>query len=432
MKKQSLSLFGEEKSTFSYEDEEKILFELSFKYGNYKFRADNPGPTSVDVEQTEDSYIFHRVNRSMANEKYYLGLLKGLDLQLKNARITLPKSKAFSWIQKNRAKLAAEGFLLKQNGKEEKKYFIGTSSIDIEVRENIDWFDIYAIVRFGEFEVPFLKLRKLILKKQREILLPNGEVAVIPEAWFTEYAELFAFMDENRDATQKLSLNKHHIALVRDMESGQLAKITMSRKLEKLKEFETIEDHPLPSKFKGELRPYQKAGYNWLQFLNKYKFGGCLADDMGLGKTVQTLAMLQHQKEKGSENASLLVMPTSLVYNWQMEAKKFTPDLKVFVYTGTSREKDVSLFSGYDLVLTSYGIIRLDVEILKAYHFNYIILDESQAIKNPGSNIAKAVKKLKSENRLILTGTPLENSTLDLWSQMTFINPGLLGNSDLF
>src|SRR5690606_10095073 len=99
------------------------------------------------------------------------------------------------------------------------------------------------------------------------------------------------------------------------------------------------------------------------QFLDKYKFGGCLADDMGLGKTVQTLAMLQHQKEAGAESASLLIMPTSLVYNWQMEAQKFTPDLKVLVYTGTTREKDVRLFHGYDLVLTSYGITRLDIDV---------------------------------------------------------------------
>ena len=153
---------------------------------------------------------------------------------------------------------------------------------------------------------------------------------------------------------------------------------------------------------------------------------------MGLGKTVQTLALLQGMKEKGENTASLLVMPTSLLYNWELEASKFTPNLKVFNYTGTSRIKDVSIFEGYDLILTSYGITRLDIEILKGFYFNYVILDESQAIKNPGSNISKCVKKLNSRNRLILTGTPLENSTLDLWSQMSFINPGLLGGQLFF
>jgi SNF2 family DNA or RNA helicase len=166
--------------------------------------------------------------------------------------------------------------------------------------------------------------------------------------------------------------------------------------------------------------------------LNKYKFGGCLADDMGLGKTVQTLALLQSQKEAGIQQSSLLVMPTSLVYNWEMEARKFTPQLKIFVYTGTHREKKLDQFEGYDLVLTSYGIIRIDTDLLKNYYFNYIILDESQAIKNPSSNIAKAVLQLNARHKLILTGTPLENSTLDLWSQMNFVNPGLLGSERFF
>jgi SNF2 family DNA or RNA helicase len=153
---------------------------------------------------------------------------------------------------------------------------------------------------------------------------------------------------------------------------------------------------------------------------------------MGLGKTVQTLALLQNEKEKGATNASLLIMPTSLIYNWLMEARKFTPSLKIFNYTGTHREKNVAQFEGYDLVLTSYGTTRIDIDHLKNYYFNYIILDESQAIKNPDSNIARAVRELKSKYKLILTGTPIENSTMDLWSQMTFINPGLLGNQSFF
>ncbi len=125
-------------------------------------------------------------------------------------------------------------------------------------------------------------------------------------------------------------------------------------------------------------------------------------------------------------------MPTSLVYNWEMEAKKFTPKLKTFTYTGTNRDKNPEKFAKYDIIITSYGIVRLDVDLLKKYRFNYVILDESQAIKNPGSNIAKAVRDLNSKNRLILTGTPLENSTMDLWSQMNFINPGLLGTQSFF
>jgi SNF2 family DNA or RNA helicase len=425
-----LTLFGSEDEHIEEPAEEgKLLFELCFAYGNHKFKADLLGNTSVTVEKANGSYIFHKIKRDVAEEKRILGYLKDSGLEFRNGKVSLPKTVAFSWLNKFREDLERLGFSINQNVKDNKKYFIGEASIKIEITENIDWFDINAIIKFGPYEIPFNQLRKMLQKKQTEILLPNGEIAIIPNSWLVEYSELFAFLEEGEKG---FTLKKHHLALVQDLELGELAKVTMNRKLEKLKEFEKIEDQPLPVSFSGTLRPYQKAGYNWLHFLNKYNFGGCLADDMGLGKTVQTLAMLQYQKENGSLNASLLIMPTSLIYNWEMEAKKFCPQLKVFVYTGTNREKNAQQFENYDLVLTSYGIARLDIDILCDYYFNYVILDESQAIKNPKSNIARAVKKLNAKRRLILTGTPIENSTMDLWSQMSFINPGLLGSQTFF
>ena len=409
----------------------QILFELNFRYGSFRFNGSRTDPISVTIEKNADEYTFYKIKRDVQKEANVIAYLESLGLSLQQSRKAVEQPKAFSWLNENREELEKKGFLIRQTQINGKKYFLGNSSIHIEIKENIDWFDIYAVVRFGEYEIPFNDLRELMLKKKYEFELPNGEIAVVPESWYTEYLEFFAFMEDGENAGQP-HLNKHHLSLVNDLEAGELAQVTMDRKLEGLRNFEEIEDIPLPVKFKGKLRPYQKAGYNWLKFLNQYKFGGCLADDMGLGKTVQTLVMLQQEKEIGKHNASLLIMPTSLVYNWEMETKKFTPGLKVLSYTGTHREKDVSKFDGYDLVLTSYGITRLDTDLLSQYYFNYIILDESQAIKNPGSNIAKAVKKLKSKNRLILTGTPLENSIMDLWSQMSFINPGLLGGQTFF
>jgi SNF2 family DNA or RNA helicase len=432
-KKAMMSLFekGKEEEEEEEDDEAKIMFSLGFQYGNFLFNSDTLAPSYVKMEKTNTSYIFHKVKRSVSWERDMMNHIRGLGVELKNGKVVMDKSEAFSWIKQHQEALNALGFNLKQSNKDDKKYFVGSSSINLEVKENNDWFDIHAIIRFGEYEIPFMKLRNLILKKKREFALPNGEIAVIPEEWFSQYSELFAFMEENA-GENVLKLKKHHLALVHELETGNLATVTINNKLQKLKEFKEIEDYPLPAGFKGELRPYQKAGYNWMQFLSKYNFGGCLADDMGLGKTIQTLAMLQNQKEEGVLNASLLVMPTSLLYNWEMEARKFTPKLKIFNYTGTNREKDISQFEGYDLVLTSYGTARIDIEFLKEYYFNYIILDESQAIKNPESIIAHAVKQLKSKHRLILTGTPIENSTMDLWSQITFINPGLLGTQSFF
>jgi SNF2 family DNA or RNA helicase len=409
----------------------KIVFDLSFKYGKHRFRGDNIGPVSVTLEkQGDDGYVFHRVTRLTDVERNFLHTLQKLGLPMKGFRVAIPKSEAFSWLNENRVNLLNLGFEVSQPESRDKKYFVGKAVIEVEVKENIDWFDIHAKIRFGEFEIPFKELRKLIMRRKVEFKLPNGEIAIIPEAWLTKYADLFSLSETDGD-NEKPVLRKHHLNLVKELEEGNLAKVQLSEKLRSLTSFSGIKDYPLPSGFKGELRPYQKAGFNWLRFLHEYKLGGCLADDMGLGKTVQTLAMLLAQKEAGA-GTSLLVMPTSLIYNWEMEASKFTPDLRILNYTGTLRNKDISRFEKYDLILTSYGITRLDIELLQQFYFNYIILDESQVIKNPTSNISKAVRELKSRHKLVLTGTPIENTTLDLWSQMSFINPGILGPQTYF
>lgn len=425
------SLFDDSASSSSEKDSE-VTLTLSFQYGEHIFRFDSFSSSSnVSMEKRGDDYIFHKIQRDIPKEKETVRLLKERNLDMRNGRVILPKSEAFSWIQDHFEPLREHGFLISQSSDDSKRYFLGYSSLQLSIHENRDWFDIFAVVRFGEFEIPFLQLKQLILQKKSEFTLPNGEIAVIPEVWFTQYSELFAFATTN-DEQDHLVLQKHHISLVQDLGEESLASTVINRKLEKLRDFEEIEDYPLPSGLQGTLRPYQKAGYDWLRFLNQYHFGGCLADDMGLGKTLQTLALLQSQYENGLQEATLIVMPTSLLYNWQLEIQKFTPFLRVLVYTGTYREKNVDLFNQYDIILTSYGIVRIDVDLLQHYRFHYIILDESQAIKNPGSNIARALSMLQSRYRLILSGTPLENSTMDLWSQMNFVNPGLLGTQAFF
>ena len=442
------SMFAAEPEVVDIDDDagQRIAFDLSFRYGDFTFRFDNFGPSAnVSLEKKGDEYVFHKIRRDQRLERQKLSFLRETGLDLRHGRLAIPKAEAFNWLSDHSATIQNAGFLLQQHAQDAKRYFLGYSSIDVSIQESRDWFDIYANVRFGEFEIPFLKLRTLILAKKREFTLPNGEVAVIPEAWFTKYSELFGFL-ELAEGIDRLVLHKHHLALVQELERDGLAATIMSRKLERLRDFEEIESFPLPTGFMGTLRPYQRAGYDWMNFLRQYRFGGCLADDMGLGKTVMTLAMLQGRKEAvqlegrtpaqanetGEHRPSLLVMPTSLLYNWELEARRFTPDLRVMIYTGTYRDKNTAQFDDYDLILTSYGIVRIDIDLLSDYRFDYVILDESQAIKNPSSHITKAVMQLNTANRLILTGTPLENSTLDLWSQMSFINPGLLGSQSFF
>ena len=164
---------------------------------------------------------------------------------------------------------------------------------------------------------------------------------------------------------------------------------------------------------------------NWLNFLDEFNFGGCLADDMGLGKTIQIITFILSQKEKNNTCTNLIVVPTSLIFNWIKEVEKFAPSLSVLSNYGTNRVKTTLGFEEYDIILTSYGTLLSDIKILKEFHFNYVFLDESQAIKNPESKRYKAVRLLQSRNRVVLTGTPIENNTFDLFAQFSFALPGL-------
>lgn len=423
---------------------ETPLLQLYFRYGDYVFPAGSDRRVTVRMEKRDNDYIFHRIKRSLSWEKNKINILQELGLRSSGSlfqnvyspETTYQDAEASSfsvmnWLNQHHDELGERGFLFEQT-EGSKRYVIGRSKLDLEIRENNDWFDINAVVHFGPYQIPFIDLKNHILNKIREFKLPSGEIAVIPEEWFAQYSNLLQFTEGGK----QLRLKKYHIGLVNDFSNSDLATVTMDRKLQKLADFEEIEEFDVPKAFNGILRPYQKAGYNWFHFLKKYNFGGCLADDMGLGKTVQTLALMQKIKEdkqeEGIHTTSLIIMPTSLVYNWLNEAKKFAPKLKIHVHTGSFRNKDVERFTAYDIVFTTYGICRVDIESLKTFYFNYIILDESQNIKNPSSKSFKAVKALKSKHKLILSGTPVENTVNDLWTQMSFINPGLLGSQSLF
>lgn len=416
--------------------------QLYFKYGQNVFAMGNENKVSVRLSRDEENYTFTRIKRNSDWEKQQFSFLLGLGLKKISAifhHLELPNLNEndnpsyaiINWVNEHIETLQNEGFEIEQ-ASTSKRFVFGANKIDFEIKEDNDWFDINAIVYFGIHPIPFISLKQHILHKRREFILPDGDIAVIPEKWFTQYSSIFSLADSGKN----LKLKKHHIGLINDLAEDSLANITLDRKLQRLNDFENIADTAMPVHFKGDLRHYQKAGYNWFSFLREYNFGGCLADDMGLGKTIQTLAMLQQIKEedelKQTHSTSLIIMPTSLIYNWLNEAKKFTPKLKIHAHTGTFRNKDIALFDKYDLVITTYGITRVDSELISKFYFNYIILDESQNIKNPSSKSFKAVRMLKSRHKLVLSGTPIENSVGDLWTQLTFLNPGLLGTQAFF
>ncbi|SDI04335.1 DEAD/DEAH box helicase [Mucilaginibacter sp. P19] len=416
--------------------------QLSFKYAGYVFPYGDGRHISVRMEKTGDDYLFHRIKRSTTWEKGKMHQLEQMGLKIasslfQNLEVAGHDEdddrsfSVFEWLNQHHDQLIEQGFELEQP-EGQKRYVFGSSKIELVVTENNDWFDINAMVSFGPYRIPFIQLKNHILNHKKEFTLPSGEIAVIPEQWFSQYGNLLHFTEGSND----LKLRRHHIGLVTDLAEGEMASVTMTRKLQKLTNFDELEDAPMPVNFEGNLRPYQKAGYNWFHFLKQYHFGGCLADDMGLGKTIQTLSLLQKHKEDteeaGGKATSLVIMPTSLIYNWLNEARKFAPQLKLMVHTGTMRYRSAEVFANYDVVITTYGISRIDIEMFKGFFFDYVILDESQNIKNPSSKSYQAVKQLKSRFKLILSGTPVENSVNDLWTQMSFINPGLLGAQQFF
>ncbi|PAW92517.1 helicase SNF2 [Mucilaginibacter sp. MD40] len=416
--------------------------QLYFKYAGYVFPYGDGRHISVRMEKNGDDYLFHRIRRSVSWEKGKLQQLESMGLKttsslFQNLEVAATDDDAdrsfpiFEWLNHHHDELLEKGFEIEQPDGQ-KRYVFGNTRIDLEVNEQNDWFDINAVVSFGPYRIPFIQLKNHILNHRKEFVLPSGEIAVIPESWFSQYGNLLHFSEGG----DEIKLRRHHLGLVNDLSGGEMAEVAMSRKLQKLTDFEETEDIPMPINFAGSLRPYQKAGYNWFHFLKHYHFGGCLADDMGLGKTIQTLSLLQKHKEEteaaGGKSTSLIIMPTSLIYNWLNEAKKFAPQLRIMVHTGAFRYKSAEVFANYDVVITTYGISRIDIEMFKAYFFEYVILDESQNIKNASSKSFQAVKQLKSRYKLILSGTPVENSVNDLWTQMTFINPGLLGSQQFF
>jgi len=235
---ETVSSYDEEADIENYDPlNEHIAFELSFNYGNFTFKADSIVPVSVEVDEKSGNYYFYRIPRQMESEKKYVAYLKNIGLELLDGTTTLQKLKAFTWLNQNKQALEDIGFRLEQAKSKEKKYFIGKSSISFEIRESIDWFDIYALIRFGEFEIPFNELRRIVMLKGNEITLPNGEIAVIPESWLIEYSELFAFVEDAKTNNSHTAyhLKKYHLALVKELEKGNLAKVSMSRKLEKLR-----------------------------------------------------------------------------------------------------------------------------------------------------------------------------------------------------
>jgi hypothetical protein len=307
------------------------------------------------------------------------------------------------------------------------------ANISIKVISGIDWFETKAKVEFNDQVISLKHLHKSIRNKSNFIKLDDGTLGILPDEWIAKFTRYFnaGELVDNSIHTHKINYNS-----IAELYDEQLFDESVKDQLAlykgKLSGPENIRPVKVPKDLQAELRSYQQEGLNWLNFLDDFNFGACLADDMGLGKTIQIIAFILSQREKVGHNTNLVVVPASLIFNWQAEVAKFAPSIKIRTIYGADRLKDIHEFDGYELILTSYGTLLADVRFLKAYRFNYIFLDESQTIKNPDSQRYKAVRLLQSRNKVALTGTPIENNTFDLYGQLSFACPGLLGSKQQF
>jgi SNF2 family DNA or RNA helicase len=305
-------------------------------------------------------------------------------------------------------------------------------STKIFISSNTDWFDAKVEIHFGEQKVTVDEVKKALSNKQQFVQLGDGTLGILPEEWIKKYSLLFR-VGEGKSGSMKLS--KYHFSVVEELymqRDEEELFFQLEEKYDRLKENHSIKEISAPEHLKSILRPYQESGFQWLNYLREVQWGGILADDMGLGKTIQALSFLYHLKQENGSLKALVVCPTTLMFNWQNEIKKFTPEVSFYVHHGGQRTRENLAATGADVIITTYGTLRSDIKQFVEVAFDYVVLDESQAIKNPSSKVTKAASLIKAKNRLCLSGTPLQNNTFDIYAQMNFLNPGMLGSVEFF
>ena len=414
------------------EDNKNLYLNLIFVYKDVQVKAGSR--TTLIIQEKTGNRITLKRNRE--EEQKAIDIL--LSSQLTETRIQgeftpIRGINHLDWMFDILPRLLSGGF--KIYGEEKLNNFRvnrSGASISVKVSSNINWFDIDMDVYYGQRKLETRKFIKAIQDGRRYLPLNNGEIVRIPDSWLKNLKQISELSSADRN---KLKINTFHLPLLESI-SGSVSQFNSDEKFEKIKSkfenFERIPDNPIPANFKGILRSYQVEGYNWLCFLYEYRLGGILADDMGLGKTIQALAFLAKLFMKKQKESVLIVMPASLIFNWGIEIKKFVPSLKFIEHIGTNRTTSIKDLQKYDVVLTTYGILRKDVQMLREQIYSVMILDESQNIKNPLSLSFKAVNKITAKFKFTLSGTPVENTTIDMWSQMTFANPGMLGSLSWF
>ncbi len=398
--------------------------EVLFRYGKTIYSTRNLPTTEVDYGNKS---IFVR---DIQSEHKYLDRLRASAQNVRSVAGTLEVNIRPAELSVAMSELSTHGWDIEV----EKSKVVKATDFKFDLKSNMDWFDLTSKVTFGGQSFSLPEVLKSIESTGGWVKLKTDEFGFIPDEIVKKFLLLKSIGEANGAG---LRFRKQQALLLSALFEENRAVITdqhFKDVVKNLEEFESIKTVPVPKNFNGKLRNYQKDGLSWLNFLYDFSFGGCLADDMGLGKTVQVLAFLQHLKvnvKLKTKTPHLIVVPKTLIYNWQAEAKRFVPHFKVAAYAGPTRKDLIKDFAKLDVVLVTYHTLRIDLEEFLKFNFNLVVLDEAQAIKNPQSQVAKAVKLLNCQNRLVLTGTPIENHFGDLLSIFQFLNPGLFANKAL-
>jgi non-specific serine/threonine protein kinase len=425
----------------------ELILVIDYGVSTYQFNETNKRLSFLHMDESGNVTI-HRVRRSEA-EKIIAQKLVALGLVLtRNQCFKIDKSgdpcELVDWIIHHKNELLDIGIEVVVPEIDGKRIQLSKSSISLKAEAKQDWFDVEGEITVGKFIIKLVELKDHIKNENRFFELPNGYYFLIPQSWFNKFSALFQFGSIERNL---IHIKKSHYTIMENIDQ-----LTSAVQANLVDEIEYI-----PSKHLfARLRPYQEQGVKWLIAHQLNGLGACLADDMGLGKTMQTLAVLNYAKDRLQPNnempmmsgqldlfyqatekvniplRTLVILPTSLVFNWVNEIRQFSPRFRICIYIGPERKQKAAYIQEYDMVLTTYQTAQRDIDILSGCHWEYVILDESQMIKNKESKVFKAMNMLETKNKISLSGTPIENSLADLWSQMQFINPDMLGSYSFF
>ncbi len=346
-----------------------------------------------------------------------------------------PANNPLDWMSTDLQLLLSKGFIVFGDDRLNNYSYENISpQLNIHTTINNDWLELRGSAFFDDETIPLTDLIHLLRRNKKFIKLKSGVNTKIPDDWIDAFAKIIFSADISDDGIKLPVMHSHNVDSLHSVADKAAFCDDFKGLAGKLKDFKGITKVNLPEGFRTKLYPYQQEGVNWLLFCRDHGFGALLADDMGLGKSCQIIALLHVHYHLNNTNPSLLVVPTSLVNNWINEINKFAPHLSVYVHHSSRRKKSSAEFlkTKADIVITTYNTLVNDEKILYSISYDYGIIDEAQYQKNPSSKVSRCLSRMPANHKVAITGTPIENSALDLWSHFNFINPGLLGSQKYF